>query len=109
MHGFFRAAWKRRVGVLGLALVIGVTSSDRAASSTGPLPPAAGNLGFLASGILYGTVLSRMDPGIRKSILAALDGVSEAGAGSPSKPHRQPTRCGAARVCPSRTIRCSRA
>ena len=116
---------RRRIGILALAAVIGATAyGDRrpmaAADLGAPLSGAIrlgttiGDLGLGLSqaarnvasfGILYGTVVSRMRPGVRRSILAAVDGVRElAGNRHAAAPL---SRC-ATRKSPT-TPRCTRA
>jgi len=115
---------RRRIGVLALITVIGATAyGDRrpmaAADLGAPISGAIrlgttiGDLGAGLSaaarnvasfGILYGTVVSRMQPGVRRSILAAVEGVREICTGnSPApapvsrcatrKPSKTPQRC----------------
>ena len=116
---------RRRVGILALAAVVGATAygdrrpmaaADLAAPISGAirlgttiadlgvgLSDAARNVASF--GILYGTVVSRMQPGVRRSILAAAEGVREICTGhrraapvpvsrcATSKPSRTPQRC----------------
>jgi len=112
--------WLRRAGVIALAAIVGSTvyGDNRSLREAGAGGEPGGALGRAASawihaaenvasiGILYGTVLSRMEPGVRRSILAAVEGIREvctAGA----KPAI--SRCAARRPPPKKPLRCSRA
>jgi hypothetical protein len=124
-----RSGWRRRIGIGALALVIGatvsgdsrsVTAKDLTASLSGALR-AGSNLRHLASawaneaedlatiGVLYGTVLSRMDPKVRTSILAAVEGVYEVCTGHPIRSSRTVIRCAAKPVSPKTAARCTHA
>ena len=114
---------KRRAGVLALAAVLGATAHGQSRSVTAAAlaSPFAGavslgekiidlgqGLSTAASnaasfGILFGTVVSRMEPGVRKSILAAMDGKPSASARA-----IQVSRC-AAKSPAKKATRCSRA
>jgi len=124
-----RSKGTRRVAILALALIIGATVSGdsrgvsagdlgasfagalHASSSIGRLTAAWANTAHnVASfGILYATVLTRMEPGVRKSILAAVDGVYEICTGHAIRQARPVNRCAAKPTSPKKTIRCSRA
>ena len=124
-----RSGWRRRIGIVAIALVIGatvsgdgrsVTASDvasplvealRAGSSLRHFASAWANAAedMATVGVLYGTVLSRMDPNVRKSILAAVDGVYEVCTGHPVRSAQPPIQCVAKQASPKKTLRCTRA
>jgi len=121
-------AQKRRIGILALIAVIGATAygdrrpmaaADLAAPISGAirLGTTIGDLGVGLSaaarnvasfGILYGTVVSRMQPGVRRSILAAVEGVREICTGERRAVPAPVSRCATRK--PSRTPQhCTRA
>jgi hypothetical protein len=117
----------RRVLVVALAVILGATvyGDNRGFDRSGVASPVSGalrlgeDLGRTASGIsriageavtlgvLYGTVLSRMDPGVRRSILAAVDEIREVCTGRPVAP--LVSRCTAKKVPAKKAVRCARA
>ena len=117
---------KRRAGVLALAAVLGATAhgQSRSVTASALASPFAGavrlgeelmdlgqGLSRAAShaasfGILFGTVVSRMEPGVRQSILAALDGTPEGK--KPGAAAVPVSRC-AAKAPVKKAPRCSRA
>ena len=119
---------KRRAGVLALAVVLGATAHGQSPSvmSSEFAAPLAGavslgekiidlgqGLSSAAShaaifGILFGTVVSRMEPGVRKAILAAIEGTPEGKKLSPGAPAIPVSRC-AAKAPAKKAPRCSRA
>jgi len=128
-----RAARKRRLGVLALAAMIGtaaggrrrdVTAADLVSSMTsvvrlgGRIRDLAAGLSASAShvasfGILYATVMSRMEPETRRSILAAVDGwpgtgKADVARSTPVVPGPVVSRC-AVKDAPKTIHRCSRA
>ncbi len=118
---------RRRLLVLALAAILGATvyGGDRGLDLSGVAAPGSGSLRERADlghtlsaltrlaqdattlGILSGTVLSRMDPGVRRFILAAVDEVHEARTGRPAAP--PVTRCAAKDLRARKPVRCSRA
>jgi hypothetical protein len=86
-----REGWKRKSAAIALAAILGSTvygdnPGARGAAGTGGFGRAVGRVASewfrtaeeaASIGILSGTVLSRMDPGVRRSILAAVEGVRE--------------------------------
>lgn len=117
-----RGRWRRRAGAIALAAVVGSTvyGDNRGLRAPDPAAELGGAVRRAASawvdaaeniasiGILYGTVLSRMEPGVRRSILAAVEGIREVctGTGSP-KPGI--SRCATRRASPKKPARCARA
>jgi hypothetical protein len=118
---------RKRLLVVTLAVILGATvyGGDRGLDLSGfAVPgsdglPSRADLGHTLSaltrlaqdaatlGILSGTVLSRMDPGVRRSILAAVDEIPEVRAGRPAAP--PVTRCAAKNLRAGKPVRCSRA
>ena len=125
----FSQGRKRRAGILALAAVIGTTAHGRTHSFTAAdfASPFTGavrlgekiadlgtGLSAAAShaasfGILFGAVVSRMEPGVRKAILAEVEGVPEAGSLSPAPADVPVSRCTAKRPAVKKAPRCSRA
>ena len=119
---------KRRAGVLALAVVLGATahgqsSSVMAGNFASPFAGAVSlgekimdlgqGLSSAAShaavfGILFGTVVSRMEPGVRTSILAAIEGTPEGKKPSAGAPAIPVSKC-AAKAPAKKAPRCSRA
>jgi len=117
----------RRILLVALAAILGATvhGGDRGLDLCGNSAPASGSfrtradLGHTLSaltrlaqdaatlGILSGTVLSRMDPGVRRSILAAVDEIPEVRTGRPAT--LPVTRCAAKNLPARKPVRCSRA
>ena len=111
--------WRRKGAALALAAIVGSTvygdnRGARAASDTDGFGRAVGRVAsgwfrtaeeVASIGILSGTVLSRMDPGVRRTILAAVEGVREACTGR-TKP--KVSRCALPRSA-KKPVRCSRA
>ena len=123
MEGRTLQTWKRRTAVVALVAVIGATvyGDNRSLSGSGLAAPVAGAIraggmlghwasaaaSFASLGVLYGTVLSRLDPSVRRSVIAAIDGVREVCTGRRAAPAL--SRCAAAKTCPPRPPRCARA
>jgi hypothetical protein len=119
---------KRRAGILALAAVLGTTAhgQSRPVTAAALASPLAGavrlgeeirDLGQALStaasraasfGILLGTVVSRMEPGVRDSILAEMEGAPQARKPSAGAPALNASRC-ARKVPAKKAPRCSRA
>jgi hypothetical protein len=118
---------KRRAGILALAAVLGTTAhgQSRPVTAAALASPLAGavrlgeeirNLGEALStaathaasfGILFGTVVARMEPGVRDSILAEME-APRAPKPSAGVPALRASRC-AAKTPAKKASRCSRA
>jgi hypothetical protein len=119
----------RRIGVVALAAIVGATvyGDNRgylASATTDPVSSGAlqvgASLGGAVSGlartaqdavtlgILSGTVLARMEPGVRRSILAAVEGLREVCTGRPAPPSSV-SRCTARDARAKTPVRCTRA
>ena len=112
-------SWRRKCAAVALAAIVGSTVYGDNPGARG----AAGTDGFgravsrvasgwfraaeevASMGILSGTVLSRMDPAVRRTILAAVEGVREVCAGR-TKP--KVSRC-ALPHSTKKLLRCARA
>ena len=122
-----RPRFRRRAAVIALAAILGATVyGDNGGFRRSPaVSPAAGALrigatfGRAASavarvardaatlGILSGTVLAHMDPGVRRSILEAVNEIREVCSGRPPAPPA--TRCAVRKAPGKAPVRCSRA
>ncbi len=117
-----RRVWRRRTAALALVVVIGATvyGDNRSLSGSRLAAPVAGavqaghmvglwarSVGNAASiGVLYATVLSRLDPASRRSILAAIEDVRDFC--TARRPPPAASRC-AAKSRGGKPVRCSRA
>jgi len=119
--------WRRRAGIVALAAIIGTTvyGDNRGLRGSGISVPVSGALRVGESleraawgwaqaarnaatfGVLYATVLSRMEPGVRRSILAAFEGIREVCTGR--RPEPPASRCSLKPVHPEKRARCARA
>jgi hypothetical protein len=117
----------RRILVVALAVILGATvyGDNRGIGSRAIAAPASGaptireGLDRTVSGltrvvretatlgILYGTVLSSMEPGVRHSILAAVHEVREVCTVRPTEP--PVIRCAAKNLRAKKPVRCTRA
>ncbi len=111
--------WRRRLGIATLAAVMGTTVSgdNRGVTASDLTKPFSHALDLarawktsasdtLSFGILYGTVLSRMEPGMRRSFVAAVEGVRDLCTEHLPAPV---TRCTAKVSGAKKSVRCSRA
>ena len=113
--------WRRRAGIVALAAIIGTTvyGDNRGSGISVPVSRVGESLERAAwgwaqaarnaatFGVLYGTVLSRMEPGVRRSILAAFEGIREVCTGR--RPEPPASRCSLKPVHPEKRVRCARA
>jgi hypothetical protein len=119
---------KRRAGILALAAALGATvhGQSRPVTAADLASPLAGAVrlgekiidfgqGLSSSanhaasfGILVGAVVSRLEPGVRKSILAEMEGASEVKKPSAGAPALRVSRC-VAKSAGKKAPGCSRA
>jgi hypothetical protein len=122
-----RRRFRRRMGMIALAAVLGTTvyGDNHGLARSDVVSPVSRALGIgeslgraasgfsriageaAALGVLYGTVLSPMDPRVRRSILAAIDGIREVCTGRSAE--LPVSRCAARHPRAPKSVRCNRA